>query len=475
MESEKKIYILKQSNGSIWNFLYDKNLGITFKIYEENKWSNYHILTRESTGKYSINLLADDSISVIYESFDKHLVLKIYTNQKWKTYKIFENDNADEIEIYFKTIIYKNNLVLFYSIYNRYSKDLTIVSSSIDNKGILHSSSLIDTFNIEHNILFYPYSSDTDIIYVMYQKKDNIYTLGYKVLDNYSMTWSEFYKIDESSSPFEEYYLLSYKDRFHSIYTKIDKPDTYSLNYYNCITNNYINIIRSKKIYSSSLFISGKYIWCFWIRNNILFSTVSTDEGISFSKPYKTEEIDPLKVYKVSYLSNFLENKNLLFLGEVFALDIHSPKLLVIDNIFGIVYKNTSYSFYLLYFISSFKVSSKISNINFLEKDLLIKEQKDIIENQKNKLISYENKFNSISNLIKSFNENSFQLNEGISLLQDNVEEKGKKLNEFKKMFTEKEIELELLKNELKNTKLQKNTTFDIKKVLAKLFSNLKA
>ena len=42
-------------------------------------------------------------------------------------------------------------------------------------------------------------------------------------------------------------------------------------------------------------------------------------------------------------------------------------------------------------------------------------------------------------------------------------------------MFTEKEIELELLKNELKNTKLQKNTTFDIKKVLSKLFSNLKA
>lgn len=470
MELEKEMYILKQSDGSIWNFIYDKKLGITYRLYEETKWSNYHILTCESTGKYSISLLANDNICVIYESFDKHLVLKIYTNQNWNSYNILENDNDDRIEIYFKTIINKNNLILFYSVYNRYSKDLTLLSNLIDDKGILHSSSLIDTFKTENNILFYPCPSDNDIMYVMYQKTDDNYILGYKVLDNHSITWSKFYKVDESSSPFKEYYLLSCKDKLHSIYTKIDKSDTYSLTYYNCTTNKYINIIRNKNINSSSLFISDRYIWCFWIRNNELFSTVSIDDGISFSKPYKTESIDYLKLYKVTYLSNFLENKNLLFLGEVFAFDIHSPKLLVIDNIFGIVYKytkNTSYSFYLLYFISSINTDNQYIKNDFSGKEVLIQNQNNVIEEQNNKLISYKNKFKSINELLKEFNENSLKLNEYILFLEESIDNK-------EKIIHENEIELDLLKKENENNKLKKASKFNIKNIFLKLISILK-
>ena len=469
MESEKEMYLLKQSDGSIWNFIYDKNLRITYKIYKENKWSNYHILTRESTGKYSISLLANDNICVIYESFDKHLVLKIYNNKKWTSYDILENDNDDKIEIYFKTIINKNNLILFYSTYNRYSKDLTICSSSIDDKGILHSLSLIDTIKVKDNILLSPSSSDNEIIYVMYQKKADNYILGYKVLDNYSMTWSKFYKVDESSSPFKEYNLLSCKEKFHSIYTKIDTSDNYSLNYYNCTTNKHINIniILNKNIYSSSLFISDKYIWCFWISNNELFSTVSMDEGLSFSKSYKTESIDYLKIYKVTYLSNSLENKNLFFLGEVFAFDIHSPKLLVIDNIFGLVYKyteNTSYSLYFPHFISLINTNNNYIKTDFKEKDIIIENQNNVIEAQNAKLISYKNKFNSINYLLKEFNENRLKLNEYILFLQDSVDNKEKTINEY-------EIELELLRKENKINTSKKVSKFNIKEALLKLLS----
>ena len=484
---EKNMSFLKQSDGTMWNFSYDKSLGIIYKIYKENKWSDYNLLTSKTKGKYSVTLLQNDTICIVYENLAGEVIMKLYTNDKWTRYYIITNNDKGKIDINFKTIVYENHLFIFFSVYNKDTNLVTIYSNLIDEEGNLSSPLLIDEITFENNVIFSIYPSNKESIYIIYQKKESNYILGYKVFNRNSKGWSNFNKIDESLFQFKDYYLLFYKDYFHSIYTKIDNNKIYSLNYCkgNLSSNKYITISRHKNITSSSLFIAGDHIWCFWIRYNEIFSTVSIDGGETFSKPNQDYLINSLSLYKASYISNFSENNHIVCMGEIFAENIDSPNILLVDDIYGLINKQTEnafYSFDLQYFISSFKVSNKISNINFLEKDLLIKEQNDIIDNQKNKLISYENKlmsyenkFNSISNLIRSFNENSFQLNEGISLLQDNLEEKGKELNELKKMFTEKEIELELLKNELKNTKLKKNSTFHIKKVLAKLFSNPKA
>lgn len=473
---EKNIYFLKQSDGTIWNFLLDEKLGIVYKIYKENKWTNITILTRKTTGKYSVDLLPDDTICLIYENFNGQLIMKLYANNKWSSYYIIENQSYKKIDIYFKTIFHKNNLLLFYSIYNKETNILTINSHIIDKKGILSSPSLVDEFEFENNIFFSISSSTEDIIYIMYQKKENDYTLGYKIYNNNFINCSEFYKIDESPNPFKDYYFLSLKDEFHSIYTKIDNNKTFLLTYYkgNLSSTNSITIFRSKNSFHSSLFIFSKYIWCFWFKDSELFSTVSIDGGLSFSKPYQVESLKNYStIYKASYISNFLENGNILCMGEAFAINISSPKLLVIDDIYRIIYKNTentTCSFYLLYFISFLNSNYTSFKVNIHEKDKLIQNQSYIIEKQKNELLEYENKFNSISKLITSFNENRLQLNEGISLLQDTLDDKEKKYNDLKKIYSEKEIELDLLKATIKKIETENSKIFNIKKIFAKLF-----
>jgi hypothetical protein len=484
---EKNLYFLKQSDGTIWNFAYDKRLGIIYKIYRDDKWLNYSVLTRETTGKYSAELLPNDKICIIYESLTGQLIMKLFNNSKWKSHYLVNTSDNEKIDIYFKTIVNNNNLFLFYSIYNKDKNIVSIYSNLIDEKGTSNSQSLIDQINFEHNILFSLCPANDDNIYIMYQLKENNYILGYKIFNMNSRSWSEFYKIDSSLFKFEEYSLLYFRENFHSIYTKTDANKSNYLNYCkgNLSSHNYTTISRNKNIITSSLFIIGDYIWCFWLKNNELISTVSLNEGASFSKPYQSDIIHSKTLYKVSYISNFLENNHTKHMGEVFIENINSPNLLLIDTIFGLIderTKNTSHSFYLHYFISSSKVNneipSKVNNIitkiDSPEKDLLIKEQKDTIEQQKNKLLSYENKFNSINELVNIFNENSLQLYEGVSTLQDNLDDKNKKYHELRKIYYEKETELELLKSQLKKINLQKSSIFDIKKIFTNLFSSNK-
>lgn len=481
---ERNIYILKQSNGTIWNFSFDKRLGIVYKTLKRKMWSNYSTLTKATTGNFSVNLLPNDNICLIYEDLDGNLIMNLYNYKKWNSYYLIENDEKEKIDIYFKTLFYKNELFLFYSIYNKNTNILTIVSQIVDERGNLTSPILIDHVNFRYGTPFYIYTSNENILYIMYQKQENNYLLGYKVLEDYSRSWSRFYVIDDSSYPFEEYSLLSFEDKIHSLYIKKDVNDIYSLIHCEGKSSsyNYNSIFSDRNIISSALFIIGKHIWCLWIQDNKIYSTVSIDGGNVFSLPPQFELIESQSIFKSIYLSNFLENNKNICRGEVFLKNVGYPHCLVIDDIYGVVHrsnKNNSYLFYLQYFISELNKEDKhykidIAEREIAERDILIQKLYNMIKEKESKLVSYESKFNAVSENLAKFNKNKNQLNEGIRLLEDSLLDKEKKLNELQMIYIEKENELELLKEELSNIKLQEINSFDIKKTFNKFSSIFK-
>ncbi|MDZ5038327.1 hypothetical protein GNF66_14435, partial [Clostridium perfringens] len=131
---ERNIYILKQSNGTIWNFLFDNRLGIVYKILKGKMWSNYSTLTKATTGNFSVNLLPNDKICLVYEDLNGNLIMNLYDHKKWSSYYLIENDEKEKIDNYFKTLFYKDELFLFYSIYNKTTNILTIVSQLLNSE-----------------------------------------------------------------------------------------------------------------------------------------------------------------------------------------------------------------------------------------------------------------------------------------------------------------------------------------------------
>ncbi|WP_300382058.1 hypothetical protein [Clostridium sp.] len=475
---KQNVYIIKQSEGTIWHFSYDKKFGIIYEICKNDIWSNYNILTKATTNNFSVDLLSNDDICIVYEDLDGNIILNLYDNIKWKSSYLIKNDKNSKIKIYFKTTFFKNSLLLFYSIYNSITNTLTIVSQIIDENGDLNSPKLIDKINYEYDIPFYLYTSKENKLYIMYQKKESNHLLGYKVLSNHYMPWSKFNIIDKSPSPFKEYSLLSIKDKMHSLYIKISSDKTHSLTY--CRGNSYsyiyTNISKDTNISSSAFFIIGEHIWCMWIIDDKIYSSVSIDSGNIFSNPPQFEEVSSSSISKGIYISNFLENKKDNCIGEVFIKNYDFPQLLIIDNIYGLVhrsYKNSSYLFYLQHFISTVNKNYNYSIYN-TENDDLIDKLNNIIKEQETKILSYENKLKAINSSLISFNENKEQLNKSIKLLQDNLVAKEEILKELEATYTEKEKELEILKEELNNIKLQEIDSFDLKKVFDKFSSIFK-
>ena len=475
---EKNVCILKQSDSTIWDFSYDKKFGLIYETCKGDVWSNYNVLTKTSTGKFSVDLLSNDNICLVYEDLDENIIINLYDNIKWKSSYLIKNDKKSKIKIYFKTIAFKNNLILFYSIYNSNTNILTIVSRLIDENGNLNSPTLIDNINFEYDIPFHLYVSKENKLYIMYQKKENNHLLGYKELNNYSMPWSKFKIIDKGSSPFKEYSLLSLENKIHSLYIKISSDRTNSLIYSkgNSSSYNHTDIYKDTNIDSSAFFIIGNHIWCMWIKDEKIFSSVSIDNGNIFSNPPQIEETSLSSISKGTYISNFLENGKDICTGEIFIKNYDFPQLLVIDNLYGIIHrshKNNSYLFYLQYFLSTLNKKNTYS-IYSTENNDSIYRLNNIIKEQETKLLSYENKLKAINSSLISFNENKEQLNEGIKLLQDNLATKEERLNELEATYTEKEKELEILKEELNNIKLQEIDSFDLKKAFNKFSSIFK-
>jgi hypothetical protein len=209
------------------------------------------------------------------------------------------------------------------------------------------------------------------------------------------------------------------------------------------------------------------------MQNNQIYSTVSIDHGEVFSIPPQAELIETSSIFKATYISNFQENKRNMYIGEIFVVDNNNIECLVVDNICGIVHssnKSNKYLFYTKYLINKSYKSDK----DLEEKDILIVKLKQMVEEQKIKLQYCENKLKTINNSMANFNENKNQLNEGISFLQDSLIIKEKRLNELEALYVEKEEELELLRQEVKNMKKKKSYILNLKRLFSKIVSSLK-
>ena len=472
---EQNMYILKQSDGTIWSFKYDIERGIVYKTCKGEIWSNYSILIKEAKEKFSATILPNDSICVVYEDLDGNLMLHIFNHINWKAYYLMHNCKEDIFNIYFRTVLYKNRLFLFYSIYHKGSNKITIVFQTIDGTGNLSSPSLIDDIYFHYDIPFYLHVSSENVLYIMYQKYKNNHELGYRLLSADAKSWSEFYVIDDCSLPFVEYSLLAIENKIHSLYIKKDEESIYSITYCrgNPLHHNRNNIWSGHNIISCAFFIINKHIWCLWMQNNQIYSTVSIDHGEVFSIPPQAELIETSSIFKATYISNFQENKRNMYIGEIFVVDNNNIECLVVDNICGIVHssnKSNKYLFYTKYLINKSYKSDK----DLEEKDILIVKLKQMVEEQKIKLQYCENKLKTINNSMANFNENKNQLNEGISFLQDSLIIKEKRLNELEALYVEKEEELELLRQEVKNMKKKKSYILNLKRLFSKIVSSLK-
>lgn len=96
-----------------------------YKNYKNGIWSKYNIFVKEAKENFSAAILPNDTICIVYEDLNGNLMMYTFNGVNWKVYNI-TNNNMNIFNVYFKIILYKNYLFLFYSIYKNSNK-ITIV------------------------------------------------------------------------------------------------------------------------------------------------------------------------------------------------------------------------------------------------------------------------------------------------------------------------------------------------------------
>ena len=453
-------YILKQADGTLWNFTYKDNFGIIYRIFEEESWSTYNILVENASKAFSALVLPDNRICIIYQSSYGDLLLKVYSGDEWTEYSILHKKGNSASDIYFKTIYASEKIQIFYSILQSHDNIRTLFHQTLTLNNELKVSSPvpIDTTNVNHVNQFVVHALDNDNICIMYQKLLNKYELGCKILDCNAATWSNYYNVDKNLSPYTDYSLCSVNDKLNILYIKNDGKSNALYNSRGDISSlEHTKIAESNNLISCALFKENDITYLFWIASNYLYSSYTNGVGDSISS-IKSEGLKSMKIIKSSFIDIASDGRSIS--NELYVQD--ETTLTILPNNF-LTYKEDlkEEQNKLLSNLMTTKVNSyskmefakeNTSNnteenvvsieMRLIKKDQIINQLNYIIKEEKNKVILLNNKVNLLEkDYIKWENQKS-RLNTGTTSLQEALILKENLILELEKAMVEKETKL---------------------------------
>ncbi|GCD08706.1 hypothetical protein [Clostridium tagluense] len=464
---EKTFYVLKQSDYTTWNFTYDKNKGILYRILKEDKESNYNELEKESSGNFSVLLLPNDDIYFLYEDLKGNIKLRILKGNKWSEDIVILKKTTEIYDISFKAIFNKNEIYLFYNVLNKRTKIRTLFNQVVDENFNLASPKIIDKSSDKYNHSFTIVEDDNNKLLIMYERLQKDYKLGYKILNTELDSWSDFHIIDESDNPFIDYSLLSINNTIHSLYIKKEKDKNvliYSQN--GAIREGHNRLFEGSDIKSCSFFAIEGHLYCSWINNTEIYNCFTKDKGKTFSFPYYIELLASLDVIKSIYKSNLTRTIRNLIINEMYVMDDDEVEVLIIPNEYNTLDSGTANKDEIYKECDQCLLEAK-SYLNVAYNKMLIYEkqlrQKDELITLFNNSIQeyairiqiYENKLKDINTQCIKFQEDKNLLNENIDYLQESLISKEKKINELEKASMEQEKEVLIFKEHVEEKEKQ--------------------
>ena len=477
---EKTFYVIKQSDYTTWNFTYDKNKGILYRILKEDNESNYKVLEKESSGNFSVLLLPNDDIYFLYEDLKGNIKLRILNSDKRNEDIVILKKTTETYDISFKAILNKNEIYLFYNVLNKETKIRTLFHQVVDENFELASPRIIDKSYDKYSYSFIIIADD-DKLLIMYQKSHKNYKLGYKILNPEIDSWSDFYIIDESSEAFIDYSFLSINDDIHSLYIKKEKDKNFLIySQSETIKGGHKILFEGMDIKSCSFFAIEGHLYCSWISNNEIYNCLTKDIGKTFSSPIAIQLLASLDVIKSIYMSNLTRTIRDLIINEMYVMDDDEVEVLIIPNEYNpldssIINKNKSYKKCDQCLLEA-KSYLNVAYNKMLLYEKQLKQKEDLITLLKNTIQEYAirneiygNKLKDINTQYVKFQEDKNLLNGNINYLQESLISKEKKIEELVNASVNQGREILIFKDQFDEkqkqiTKLQEKT-FEQEKV----------
>lgn len=305
----RKQYIFKQSSGKVWNFFYDEKLGLCYcTLTKRNTWTDPAAIHKDLHPPFHADMDYEDNFHILYQDRAGNINYTFMNADTLRTTPVLQSKQPTPYNKHlFLLPVNRNQVHLFFII--EYNNN-RMLSHQVLSEGRAGNPKVIDY--VTGGSLPYSITTDsTGVIHAFYQASDGTYLqLGCKKYSPAQKGWSEFVQTTMNDCNSEAPHVATDKRNvIHLCYQRLVQKQ-FELVYQQKIPDRNLwtgETVLHSSAYPfalSSLVCSNNNVTAYWIREEMIYHTTSTDNGSSWSKPARYQFQAGRQLLCIAYRSN---------------------------------------------------------------------------------------------------------------------------------------------------------------------------
>ncbi len=306
--SNNKQYVFKQTSGKVWNFYQDDKLGLCHStLTKRNTWSEPVSIQKSFYQKFYVDMDYEDRFHILFQDKQGNIFYTLIDENNMNTMPILNSKSPSLYDKYLYLIPNRKAVHIFFIIeYN----NSTILAHQILTDKTVNTPKVID-YIVKTEHPFSAVCDKSDNIYMFYQVSDGKYIqLGFKKYSVSQKSWGEFTPITRFDGDCEfPRTIIDNKDIIHISYQR-HTGKQYELVYQQKIPDR--NLWTSEVVIhgsqyafkDSSVVFMNNNIIVYWVRDDIIYYSFSSDNDVSWSRPTRYNFVTGRQLVNIGYKSN---------------------------------------------------------------------------------------------------------------------------------------------------------------------------
>ena len=314
--SNNRQYIFRQSSGKVWNLYHDEKLGLCYStLTKRSTWTEPVSLHKNLHPVFFADIDFDDCFHILFQDKQGNIFLSRLYNSSIKTIPVLNSKAPVSYNKYLSLIPARNESHFFFIIQHN---DSSILAHQILRGDTVSTPRVID-YVAKSNCPYSVIGDKSGNIYAFYQSSSGeSLQIGYKKYNSDQNFWSDFSFITNHSGNCEfPRAIVDNKNIMHICYQRHSLKQ-YELVYQQKVPDKNIwsdeIIVHSSvhSFYDSSVVCSGESTIVYWVRDDVIYYSSSTDGGAVWSKPARHNFVPSKQLMCMTYKTNqSIENEKL--------------------------------------------------------------------------------------------------------------------------------------------------------------------
>lgn len=318
---KNKQYILKTSNGRVWNIFYDDKLGLCYSILtKRNTWADPISLKKDVHQCFYCDIDREDKIHIVFQDYHGNIFYSSIFDNKIDSTPILNSKSQSSYDKHLHLMPLKNSIHFFYVLRHN---NASILSHQTIINGKVSTPRAIDYVTADDH----PFSVVCDTaenIFVFYQVSDGrIQQLGYKRYTASSQNWNEITQVTSARGDCEFPKVITDSNNIiHLCYQKrVDRK--FQLVYIqkipdkNIWTNEAVVHTSELSFNNMSLVNINGRLYVYWVREYSIYFCALNENSPEWTKPAKYNFVSSKQLMCMVYRTNSLGEY-----GKIYSTDI---------------------------------------------------------------------------------------------------------------------------------------------------------